>query len=84
MRHEKTCIAPSLLNVYLSTLLRFLRISLSPSLTLFTHTPFPLTYAFYYIISLNINTEELSPYVAKVVPVKEITDSKLAICQYVI
>jgi hypothetical protein len=47
-----------------------------------THTPFPLTYAFYafcFIISLNINTEELSRYVAKVVPVNEITDSKLSI-----
>jgi hypothetical protein len=32
-----------------------------------------------YIISLNINTEELSRYVAKVVPVNEITDSKLSI-----
>ena len=64
------------------TLLRFLRISLSPSLALFTHTPFPLTCAFYafcYIISLNINTEELSRYVAKVVPVNEITNSKLSI-----
>jgi hypothetical protein len=53
-----------------------------PSLTLFTHTPFPITYPFYafcYIISLNINTEELSRYVAKVVPVSEITDSKLSI-----
>jgi hypothetical protein len=28
---------------------------------------------------LNINTEELSRYVAKVVPVNEITDSKLSI-----
>jgi hypothetical protein len=38
-----------------------------------------LTYAFYafcYIISLNINTEELSRYVAKVVPVNEITEGK--------
>ena len=32
-----------------------------------------------YIISLNINTEELSRYVAKVVPVNAITDSKLSI-----
>ena len=49
---------------------------LFPPLTLLTHTPFPLTYAFYafcYIISFNINTEELSRYVAKVVPVNEIT-----------
>jgi hypothetical protein len=30
-------------------------------------------------ISLNINTEELSRYVGKVVPVNEITDSKLSI-----
>ena len=43
---------------------------------LFTHTPFPLTCAFCYIISFNTNTEELSRYVAKVVPVNEITDSK--------
>jgi hypothetical protein len=50
---------------------------MTPSLTLFTHTPFPITYAFYafcYTISLNINTEELSRYGAKVVPVSEITD----------
>jgi uncharacterized membrane protein len=68
--------------VYFSTLLRFLRISLSLSLTLFTHTPYLLTYAFYafcYIISLNINTEELTRYVAKDVSVNEITDSKLSI-----
>jgi hypothetical protein len=38
-------------------------------------------YAFCYIISLNINTEELSRYVAKVVPVNEITDSKLPFFQ---
>ena len=43
------------------------------SSTLFTHIPFPLTFC--YIIYLNINTEELSRYVAKVVPVNEITDS---------
>jgi hypothetical protein len=35
--------------------------------------------AFCYIIYLNINTEELSRYVAKIVPVNEITDSKLSI-----
>jgi hypothetical protein len=45
----------------------------------FTHIPFPLTNAFCYIVSFNINTEELSRYVAKVVPVNEITDSKLSI-----
>ena len=58
-----------------------LRISLSPSYTHLTHIPFPLTYAFYtfsYIISFNINTEELSQYVAKVVQVSEITDFKLS------
>jgi hypothetical protein len=55
------------------------------SFTLFAHIPFPLLYAFNafyafgYTISFNINTEELSRYVAKVVPVSEITDYKLSI-----
>ena len=65
------------------------------SFTLFTHIPFPLLYAFSaYLFSphlrilrillhnfFNINTEELSRDVAKVVPVNEITDSKLPFFQ---
>jgi hypothetical protein len=35
--------------------------------------------AFCYVISFNINTEELSRDVEKVVPVNEITDTKLSI-----
>ena len=49
---------------------------------LFTHILFSTTYAFYvfcYIISFNINTKELSRYIAKVVPVNVITDFKRSI-----